>query len=116
MNHSLKFRESLAVYSILAVMTLMILHAWKGENEQEISELDTIMPYEINVVVTIEGAVEHPGRYHFKKGSSIKEAIYAAHPLPEADLKKVNLEQKICRSRKIKVPFRKVEKEKKKVS
>ncbi len=56
------------------------------------------------LVVTISGAVSHPGVYHVKKGTSLHSLMKKVEPLPSADLKKISLQQKLKRSCKIIIP------------
>jgi DNA uptake protein ComE-like DNA-binding protein len=56
------------------------------------------------IKISIEGAVEHPGSYNFKKGARVKDALAEAKPLPEADLKRINLEAKLRKGQIIHLP------------
>jgi len=57
------------------------------------------------IVVHVAGAVKNPGVYTIDEGKRVKDAIeIAGGPLPEADLLKLNLAQKIHDEDKLYVP------------
>ncbi len=47
------------------------------------------------VTVTVTGAVAHPGEYIFSAGSTIKDLLQQAEPLPKANLKKLSKRKKL---------------------
>lgn len=56
------------------------------------------------IMVKVEGAVEFPGSYRVKRGSSLKEAIEMARPLARANLSKLSLKAPLTKKMRIFVP------------
>lgn len=85
---------------ILFILFLTTLNLYFDEGELPPAEIlpQTTIPL---VEVTIEGALEHPGVYRVKKGSTVQEAIALAKPLETANLRRIKLDSKITRRRKI---------------
>ncbi|WP_033161042.1 hypothetical protein [[Mycoplasma] collis] len=60
--------------------------------------------------VKLDGAVKYDLNFLFKKGATMREILFKASILPNADLSNINLETKVFESKKIFVPFIKAEK------
>lgn len=109
----LKNRETISVLILVALIGAMTLHALKV-SVNELSVETQIQSCAMKaIVVTIEGAVAKPGRYHFKKGTTLKDVLSSIELLPEADVSKMNMEQVLKKCRKIKIPFKKTKGRKK---
>lgn len=104
---ALKNSETISVLILVALLGAMTLHALKVSVNEFTLETQLQSRAIQAVVVTIEGAVVKPGRYHFKKGASVKEVLDSIELLPEADDSKINKDQVLKKSRKIKIPFKK---------
>lgn len=68
---------------------------------------DTAHPHYISeptIEVCVEGAVAHPGKIRVEKGSTLRQVLEQAILLPEADVKRLNLESKVRRNKVIKIP------------
>ena len=78
--------------------------AFKLQDEPAV--LVTAPAYEAEkIVIHIAGAVKNPGVYTLEEGQRVKDAIeIAGGPLPEADLLRLNLAQKIHDEDKLYVP------------
>lgn len=114
MNSSeLKFHEKCTLLILMGVMAAIGFNAWMTPLHEE--ELLSFKESLSEVVVNIQGAVAHPGRYKVKIGTPVKEAIELAKVLPEANLSRVKLDNEIVKARSIKVPFKKNSSPKKKV-
>ncbi|MBU6383107.1 MAG: SLBB domain-containing protein [Verrucomicrobia bacterium] len=59
---------------------------------------------QIQILVTIDGAVKKAGSFWVEEGVSVKEALRKAKPSPWADLKSVPLEQLIVQETHVHVP------------
>lgn len=59
------------------------------------------------ITITVKGEVETPGEYQVAQGTRVKEIIEMAKPTERADLKKLNLSQKVNRQKTIKIPSKK---------
>jgi len=55
------------------------------------------------ISVTFEGAVAKPGTYPIKPGTTLAQALKKAHPKTYADLKKIDLNQRISSPIRIQV-------------
>src|SRR6476469_2117973 len=93
-NPYLLVHEWLALAVILGSLALLTLISFRSTSY----EVDHDHPYLISdpyMEVSLEGACKQPGRVRVKKGSTLGE-ILQQHPLlPEANLKKMNLNAKI---------------------
>ncbi|NLN87605.1 MAG: ComEA family DNA-binding protein [Syntrophomonadaceae bacterium] len=72
-----------------------------------LEEPQTIPPSqeeEANIQVYVIGAVVNPGVYRLPVEARVLEAVQMAQPLPEADLEKINLAQKMEDGAAIRVP------------
>lgn len=103
-NTELTFHEKLSVLLLMGIMIAIIVQASRPSAEQSLSKLLSYHETITEVIVTIEGAVARPGRYHVKIGSTLKDVLEEAKVLPEANLKKIRMDQKIDKPRHIKVP------------
>ncbi len=59
------------------------------------------------IVVTVRGAVERPGRYHFERGVKLEEVLHLAGLTSAADVSNLDFQQKITKNRKVKVAQKK---------
>lgn len=59
-----------------------------------------------NYAVSINGAVENPGIYSFKKPKKIREIIFKANVLPTADLSTIELDKTIENDCELVVPYK----------
>lgn len=98
------------------MLSVMSLHALRVTRKESFHEEVYFTNASREIVVSIEGAVAQPGRYHFKKGTTLMEALKQAKLLPEADLSRFKVDTPIKRSRKIKVPCKKQKRKKAPVS
>ena len=56
------------------------------------------------IEISIDGAVEKPGKYSVKKGATLQEVLGKATPLPSANLKHLNLKRKLRIGQNIHIP------------
>lgn len=86
--------------------------AWAAPDERWPKRNGSPVPIpEELVVISISGAVEKEGRYHFKKGTTVLQALEKAVLKEDADLTKLRLDKEIRRGQSLRVPLRKVKKQ-----
>jgi hypothetical protein len=101
----LPLHEWMAVIAILFLIFVLLAVVILKGNDGEINQLDHphhIISQEFEVFV--EGAVEKPGPYTVKRGSTLQDAINLAVPNSEAKLDKFKMEKKLRKGQVIKVP------------
>lgn len=94
------------ILGFLGSLTLLSLRL-----NQPSFEVDHAQPHYIHnpyVEIEVEGAVAHPGKIRVKKGTTLREALELAQVAPEADTKKLNLDSKIQRKKRIVIPYQKL--------
>ncbi|MGK5595223.1 MAG: hypothetical protein ACSNEK_07700 [Parachlamydiaceae bacterium] len=99
----LHYREIISVCLICFFLTILCLHAFKISCAQSFFDHQDECLRQ-TVVVTVRGAVFRPGRYHFEKGVKLEEVLLAAELMPNAEVSNLDFQQKITKSRRIKVP------------
>jgi hypothetical protein len=102
---TLKIHEWLAVMLIIGLLAFLTAISWV--NQKYPSTIETGAPHFIasqELDITVQGAVEHPGRHIVKKGTTVREALALVGVLPEADLRRLKLDAKVRRNQVIKVP------------
>lgn len=110
----LYMHEWLAIVAIagfmIMVCSLAQFNTMRTRPSKVISELPMYVgdPY---VWLTVEGAVENPGKIRLSRNAKMEDVFKIAKPLPEADLSKFDFSKSINRKRIVKVP--KISKEKK---
>jgi hypothetical protein len=97
--------EWLAIIFIIAILSIITLATHSSESAPS-ANLATASHYVVNqyIEVSIEGAVESPGKHTLKKGASIKELLNLAKLLPNADLKHIKEEKILRQGQKVKIP------------
>lgn len=103
----MKRRETFSVLVFVAMALALSLHALRVTSNEVILEQFPSNAIQ-EIVITIEGAIAEPGRYHFKKGVKIREVLGSVQLLDDADISRLNLDQSIKKGRKLKIPKRKV--------
>lgn len=101
----LAVHEWLAIVSIISFMA-MITFVSVSRRDAEVEENipHYLTPQEFSVL--IEGAVENPGSYQVKVGSTLQEVISLAKPRLEADLRKIKGAKPVRNGQVIKIPSR----------
>ncbi|NLZ53900.1 MAG: competence protein ComEA [Thermoanaerobacteraceae bacterium] len=106
-----KILLGLLLVLIISVISISYYAFFKEEPEiafklQEEPVIPVTAPIQAQkIVVHVAGAVKNPGVYTLEEGQRVKDAIeIAGGPLPEADLLKLNLAQKIHDEDKLYVP------------
>lgn len=111
---SLRTREWFAVILFLTIFAFLIQRACNAGPERWPEWNGAPLPKPvILVVVQLRGEIEHPGRYHFPKGTTIEEALSEAKVKETADLSKLDLKKELKKGMTIHVP-RKKKRERKK--
>lgn len=103
-SSTLLVHEWIAVVFILFLLLILTLMTFKTTNS-EVLEFDP--PHyvvEPNIKIALEGAVENPGILEIKRGSTVRDALKLAKPLPEANVSKLKLDAKLRNGQTIKVP------------
>lgn len=99
---SLYLHEWLVVTLFIAsLLALSAYSYWKAHVGEETHTPNDAVP---SYVITIQGAVQQPGQYHVKKGTTIGEAIRLAEPSSNADFKKIAMDDLIKPRTTIRVP------------
>lgn len=72
----------------------------------EVSEMSAMSPEAgtEDMVVSVVGAVEHPGLVTLAPGARVDDALGPARPLPESDLASLNLAQRLTDGQQLVVP------------
>lgn len=106
-----KILLGLLLVLIISVISISYYAFFKKEPEiafklQEEPAVPVTAPVQAQkIVVHVAGAVKNPGVYALEEGQRVKDAIQiAGGPLPEADLLRLNLAQKIHDEDKLYVP------------
>jgi hypothetical protein len=105
MENHLYIHEWIAAIVIIVVMGVLTTISCMGNSSVSSSQLiqKTAKASE-EIVVEISGAVEMPGRYTLKAGTTVRDAVQMAKPLPEASLSRLKLDKPVRKGQKIKVP------------
>lgn len=93
---SLMVHEWLAIATIIGFLGMLTMISVSRSTAP--LPVDTETPHHIIdpfITVSIAGAVELPGSYKVKKGALIQEVLEQAKVLPEADLKRININAKL---------------------
>jgi hypothetical protein len=107
-SDELRSHEWIAVAILLLFMCMLSKLAWNAPDSRwpERDGKPVATPQE-QIVITLSGAIEKEGRYHFPKGVTLGQVL-AAVPLKEnADLRKFNLAKELKRGQKIRIPYKK---------
>lgn len=100
----LPFHERLAAWLIASTtIFLIIVNIANDSSELPTTTSEHAVAKQL-IEISIQGAVDEPGAYQIKKGTTVGEAIALAKPLPEANLDRVKLDAPIQKTRKIIVP------------
>jgi len=106
-----KILLGLLLVLIISVVTISYYAFFRKEPEvafklQEEPAIPVTAPVQTQkIVVHVAGAVKNPGVYTLEEGQRVKDAIeVAGGPLPEADLLRLNLAQKLQDEDKLYVP------------
>lgn len=92
MQNALPLHERLAVVTLLVLIFLFCLITQYSSSSFIVEEKNSL-PHELNEIeVQVIGAVNHPGTYFIKKGTTVKDLLEKAEPLPNADLRKIKKE------------------------
>lgn len=100
----LKTREWVVIIvyiSLMAAITL-VTQVIVPKHRPEASQIHLIQDNQIEA--SISGAVEKPGLYSLKRGSTTQDLIALAKPLRNAQISKINLHAKLTQGRHIKIP------------
>lgn len=100
--------EWMAVMALLLFLAVLIQSAWRAPDSRwpEKEGRALAAPHE-QLVVTFTGAIAKEGRYHFKAGTTLGEALKEIELLPEANTSKMALEKPLKRSQRIRIPSKK---------
>lgn len=108
----LPVHEWIAVAFAIFLLFLVTAIIWIKDSTDS-SSVDTGTPHYIvdqEIEIKVEGAVEKPGSYKLKRGTTIQEVLALVNPTSEADLTHLKPDKKIRKGQVIKVPQKKVEK------
>ena len=99
---ALPFYERIFALGVAGLFVfVVVLNLWLDEGELTKELGKPVYLKDPHIEVTIEGKVENPGVYRVKKGESVKKVVEMAKPMADANLKRVKLDGKITRRRKI---------------
>lgn len=99
---SLKVHEWLAVVLILSIFSFLIINTAAQPARAVLPVPSASSEFE----VFVRGAVAYPGIYRLPSPLLLGEILEIAGVEPDADLRRFNKNQKVQRSRQIKVPLR----------
>lgn len=115
-SQSLLGREWLVVMVIvlfILYLTRVASHAPQNRWPEK-QGLGLQLPEE-QIVITVAGAVEVEGRYHFNKGATVGEVLTALKLKENADIGKLPLNQKVKKGQKLRIPTKKAKKHNKSI-
>ena len=99
--------EWMAVMGLMLFLAILIHFAWIAPDtrwpERDGRAIDA--PHAL-VVVTFSGAIAKEGRYHFKAGTTLGDALNTVELLPEANISKMPLEKPLKKGQRIKIPVK----------
>lgn len=105
MKEKLLPHEWTAVLCFMAILLYLIVKTqFHSYDKPHVGEVHWLVPEYF--VITISGEVEKPGRYHIHRGGTVKDAIELALPTQNANLSKMDLDKKIRKGQKIRVPHK----------
>lgn len=91
--------------TVMIVLTKMALNApfprWPTKDNEPAP-----LPEE-QVVISISGELESPGRYHFAKGTTLKQALSKIKLTENAEIEHLKLDQALKKGQKVRIPKRK---------
>lgn len=97
---------------ILFLLGLTLLAFFSQQRAFPIPEAPPKELVEQEIEVFVEGAVEHPGHFHVKKGALVKDVLEQAKPTSDANLKRIKPDRKLRKGQVIKIPRKRVAKKK----
>ena len=101
---ALPFHERLFALVVAGVfINIIFLNYWFSEQEVVIDKRHPHFTKSPFIEVIVEGRVKKPGTYQVKKGTLVGEVVNMAIPEEDANLKRVKLDSRITRRRKIKI-------------
>lgn len=110
-NEELRPHEWIALATFFLILALISKIAWNAPaNRWPQKERLPVLPPQEQIVITISGAVNQEGRYHFPKGTTIKEALEEVQIKPDADLSKLQFEKPLKTGQRLKIPHKKQKK------
>lgn len=95
LKNSLASSEWFLVLSLLAILSSLVLIAKINTHQASVLIETQKLESEALIPVTIEGAVAKPGTYQIKAGVTLGQALKKARPKPQANLKELDLTQRI---------------------
>lgn len=103
----LYIHEWIAIITITGFVGVLAICAYLSSPSliSRINEHQDVSSDLIEVFVT--GSVSRPGPHSVPRGASVETALKASEPLPEADMRKLNLQSKLRPNQTIKVPQKK---------
>ncbi len=101
MSNKLSNIERIASLLIISIAALLILFNLISDDKTfPTLPKDEEKPVKL-IEVTVEGAVRNPGIYQVRHGTQVSEVLKKAMPKDFANLKRIKLDSKITRRRKI---------------
>jgi DNA uptake protein ComE-like DNA-binding protein len=101
---SLFFYEWLAIV-ILVGLILMLTFISRSVSDVPMPASRTLPSIALNEIdITIDGAVENPGKYTVKKGATLQEILDQAKLVPTANLKHINVNRKFRKGQNVHIP------------
>ncbi|MGZ9414466.1 MAG0490 family ComEA-like DNA-binding protein [Mycoplasma sp. 1012] len=91
------FISSLLLFSLVLVGGVSFF-IYKQQNKKNFLKKE-------KVLLEISGAVSYQGGLFFDKGVKLRDVLFKFNLKPNADIKKINLEEKIIENKKIFIPF-----------
>ncbi len=103
MAQKLPAHEWLIIVLIIAILLILSAIAYLGEERflPSTGVSHDLVSQEIEVIIA--GAVTKPGTYVLRKDALLKDLLELCKPLPEADLRRLNLEGKLRHGQKVRI-------------
>lgn len=91
---------------VVSLCATVAIAFWQNQGIEELKTTPHLI-LEPNIWITVEGAVEHPGRLEIAKGALLKEALAMVGVQPDADTSKLMLAKSVRKNQKVWVPSKK---------
>lgn len=106
-KQTLPTHEWLAVLTTAGFMILLIAISQCSSTrvfDKQITQAEPHYLYDQTIEVMVTGAVEHPGKYSFKKGAVMQEVLTQAVPTSDANIKRIRPQSKLRNGQVVNIP------------
>lgn len=113
-KEELRSYEWVVIVLILAVLLISTKIALNAPDQRwPTKEGNPVPAPQEQLVISITGAVLNEGRYHFEKGTTLRQALQQVKLTPDADISRLFLDKELKRGQKVRIPKKKITKARK---